>query len=221
MNIQRFKWPALIAAGFHSALFISLQDPAAGLVQPPLKTSLPPFRPDHLVELAEQVPDSPDALSTSRGGPAVPDLPEPLVVPLTNRPEISVPIVDHRTTAVTTLVDYHGSQPSDGTFLGPGVSSRIYSPDKLDRIPRATVQIAPDYPPTMRAEGVAGSVVVEFDVNAEGRVVRAEAVHTTRREFAPAAVRAVLKWQFEPGKRNGRPVPFRMTVPIDFTVGAD
>ena len=69
--------------------------------------------------------------------------------------------------------------------------------------------------------GIEGTVMVEFDVNGEGRVVRAAVVHTTRREFAEPALRAVRNWHFEPGKRNGRVVPFRMTVPIQFGLSAN
>jgi len=64
-------------------------------------------------------------------------------------------------------------------------------------------------------------VTVEFAVDTEGRVVRAEAVRYTHREFAEPAVRAVLKWRFEPGRRHGRVVPFRMAVPMEFGLAAD
>ncbi len=65
-------------------------------------------------------------------------------------------------------------------------------------------------------DGIGGSVTVEFDVNTEGRVVRAEAVSFTHREFVEPAVRAVRRWRFEPGRRNNRVVPFRLVVPIEF-----
>lgn len=32
----------------------------------------------------------------------------------------------------------------------------------------------------------------------------------------PAAMRAAKKWRFEPGRRQGKAVPFRLTVPIEF-----
>jgi len=92
----------------------------------------------------------------------------------------------------------------------------IFSIGKLDRAPRATVQLPPEYPYAMKHSGTNGSVLVEFDVNAEGRVVRAEAIRYSDREFAEPAVRAVKKWQFEPGRRHGKVVPFRMAVPIEF-----
>jgi protein TonB len=104
---------------------------------------------------------------------------------------------------------------------GSRVPSGPFTAIQLDRIPRATVQQPPDYPATMHQNGITGSVTVEFEVDTEGRVIRAEAIHYTHREFAGPAVREVLQWRFEPGKRNGRPVPFRMAIPIEFSLPAE
>jgi TonB family protein len=73
----------------------------------------------------------------------------------------------------------------------------------------------------MRQSGETGSVMVEFEVDTLGRVIRAVAVRYTHREFVDPAVRAVLRWHFEPGKRHGKTVPFRMAVPIEFGLSAN
>jgi protein TonB len=36
--------------------------------------------------------------------------------------------------------------------------------------------------------------------------------------FEEPTLRAVAKWQFEPGRRDGRIVKFRMTVPVLFNL---
>jgi protein TonB len=77
-------------------------------------------------------------------------------------------------------------------------------------------QIAPVFPRELQNAGIGGTVSVEFTVDSTGRVVSANVVTGTRREFEDAAVGAVLRWRFEPGKRHGRPVPFRMVIPIAF-----
>ena len=41
-------------------------------------------------------------------------------------------------------------------------------------------------------------------------------VSSSDRVFEENALRAVAKWQFEPGRRNGQVVRFRMSVPIVF-----
>ena len=78
------------------------------------------------------------------------------------------------------------------------------------------MQMAPDYPLAMKHGGIEGSVVVEFDVDRSGQVVGIRVLRSTHREFEEPTLRAVLKWRFEPGRRNGKAVPFRMQVPVDF-----
>jgi protein TonB len=66
----------------------------------------------------------------------------------------------------------------------------------------------PVYPPAARAQGVEGVVLVEYRVDAEGRVreprvVRAEPPGV----FDAAALEAVRSWRYRPWRRDGRPVP--------------
>ena len=70
----------------------------------------------------------------------------------------------------------------------------------------------------MRRAGITGEVVVEFIVDANGDVRNAFAVRSTQRDFEQAAVQAVSKWKFRPGKKGGRAVNTRMQVPIVFTL---
>lgn len=90
----------------------------------------------------------------------------------------------------------------------------------LDKQPRATVRMSPLYPSTLRKDGVEGSVMVEFDVDSKGRVVNARVRGSTNRAFEEPTLRAVLQWRFEPGLVQGRPVPFRMVIPVNFKLGA-
>lgn len=89
----------------------------------------------------------------------------------------------------------------------------------LDNPPRTRLQAAPLYPYDARREGRSGEVLVEFTVDESGRVREARAVRSTHAGFEDAALRAVARWVFEPGRRHGRVVAFRMAVPIVFNVG--
>lgn len=109
-----------------------------------------------------------------------------------------------------------GPRPSSG-FGGDGFLSAA----NLDRVPRARLQVAPDYPVALRQAGVEGGATVEFEVDATGAVVSARVRENSAREFGDAAVRAVLRWRFEPGRKDGRVVPFRMVVPIGFRLGGE
>ena len=49
----------------------------------------------------------------------------------------------------------------------------------------------------------------------------AYAARSTQREFESAAVQAVSKWKFRPGKKSGRAVNTHMQVPIVFTLNEE
>ena len=70
----------------------------------------------------------------------------------------------------------------------------------------------------MRRAGIAGEVLVEFLVDTEGDVQNAFSAKSSQKEFESAAVQAVSKWKFRPGRKNGQNVVTRMQVPIVFTL---
>ena len=77
---------------------------------------------------------------------------------------------------------------------------------------------APTYPAAMAAAGIEGTVVVSFVVDATGQVRDAKAVESSRPEFEAAAVTAVEKWQFDPGRHGGRMVNTRVNQKLVFNL---
>lgn len=217
MNIiTRFKWPVIIAAGLHGALFVSFpRDPVAPPTTTVAKPDLPPIP---LVEADVAVPTEDDPAGAAGGGepvtslpevPPVIDLKDPFEVPVVSRAAPEKPVGD--------LKDFRGNLDG-GNGIGPGEfkGTSIVTVTHLDRAPRAMARPAPVYPAAMRRDGVTGDVTIEFVVGVDGSVLSAEAVRWSRREFVDAAVSAVLKWRFEPGTVSGRKVRFRMAIPIEF-----
>ncbi len=102
-----------------------------------------------------------------------------------------------------------------------GFPGGVLPPELLDRIPRARSQIEPVHPFDMRQQGVEGMVDVAFVVGVDGAVQSAQVLRSTHRAFEEPALRAVRKWRFEGGRSNGRPVSFRMAVPLHFRLAAD
>ena len=94
----------------------------------------------------------------------------------------------------------------------------VFDLSKLDQQPVARFQARPQYPFEMRRAGIAGEVVVDFIVDANGDVQNAYAARSSQREFESAAVQAVSKWKFKPGRKGGRNVNTHMQVPIVFTL---
>jgi len=94
----------------------------------------------------------------------------------------------------------------------------VFDISKLDQIPQARFRTPPQYPFEMRRAGIAGEVLVEFLVDTEGDVQNAFAARSSQKEFEAAAVQAVMKWKFRPGRKSGQNVVTRMQVPIVFTL---
>jgi periplasmic protein TonB len=94
----------------------------------------------------------------------------------------------------------------------------VFDISKLDQIPQARFRTPPTYPFEMRRAGIAGEVIVDFLVDTEGDVQNAYAIKSSQREFEAAAVQAVTKWKFRPGRRAGKDVVTHMQVPIVFTL---
>lgn len=72
------------------------------------------------------------------------------------------------------------------------------------------------YPEEARREGIEGRVIVEFVVDGEGRVHRAEVIKSVHPALDSAAVEAVRRTTFSPGTHRGEDVSVRMHLPIRF-----
>jgi len=98
---------------------------------------------------------------------------------------------------------------------------KVFDISMLDQTPVARFQARPQYPFEMRRAGISGEVVVDFIVDTAGDVQNAYALRSSQREFEAAAVQAVSKWKFKPGRKGGRDVPTHMQVPIVFTLNEE
>lgn len=91
----------------------------------------------------------------------------------------------------------------------------LFSLADLDQEPRPIHRPPPTFTAELRKKAPA-TVYIKFDVDERGRVENAIVDQSTDPLFEKAAISAVKKWKFEPGKRNGQPVKFRMRTPITF-----
>lgn len=98
---------------------------------------------------------------------------------------------------------------------------KVFDISMLDQTPVPRFQARPQYPFEMRRAGIAGEVVVDFIVDTNGDVQNAYAIRSSQREFEAAAIQAVSKWKFKPGRKSGRDVPTHMQVPIVFTLNEE
>jgi protein TonB len=94
----------------------------------------------------------------------------------------------------------------------------VFSMADLDQKPRIVYQPSPVMNARLRRKTPA-TVYILFVVDERGRVVEPRVQKSTDPLFDKPALSAVKRWKFEPGKRSGEPVQFRMRVPITFPEG--
>lgn len=94
----------------------------------------------------------------------------------------------------------------------------LFSLADLDQKPRVVYQPSPVLNKEVRKQAP-GTVYIVFIVNKQGRVEQPKIQKSTAPVFEKPALNAIKSWKFEPGKRNGEPVRFRMRVPITFPKG--
>lgn len=94
----------------------------------------------------------------------------------------------------------------------------VFSLVDLDQKPRVIYQPGPTLDSAVRRKAP-GTVHILFIVDAQGRVENPVVQQSTDPVFEKSALAAVKQWKFEPGKRNGQSVRFRMRVPITFPKG--
>ncbi|MBN1507682.1 MAG: energy transducer TonB [Sedimentisphaerales bacterium] len=110
------------------------------------------------------------------------------------------------------------SAVANSSGKGGGDADAIFSIADLDQTPRPIYQASPTMTREARQKAP-GKVNVIFVVDEQGRVVDARIRSSTDPVFEQPALNAVKRWKFEPGRRAGRAVRFRMLAPISFPKG--
>lgn len=109
---------------------------------------------------------------------------------------------------------------SVGGGLGKGMGT-IFDVKNLDQAPVLKVAVPPDFPYEMRRQAKAGTVDVEYVIDAEGAVVLVQVLRSTHEAFEQSAINAVRKWKYRPGKKGGRAVNTRVQQTIRFNLESD
>ncbi|MFB6273274.1 MAG: energy transducer TonB [Salinibacter sp.] len=82
----------------------------------------------------------------------------------------------------------------------------------------AALQKAVEYPKMAKKAGLEGRVIVQFVVDENGNVQTPKVIRGVHRLLNNAAIKAVRKQKFKPGKQRGRPVKVQMALPVSFTL---
>ncbi len=215
---RRFAIPAAIALTAHALLFLGLGKPP----KPPMSSTPPGVvidPPPPVIEIINTPPASDDN-DTACGGANI-EPPKGII----ERPPVFFPgEPDVITQRYVEFPPGEGNKPvSVPAFRGGGGDPNEFGKGPigcslLDKPPRTRFQKAPVYPFAMKNSETSGTVWVEFMVDETGRVHDVRVLKSTHSEFEEATCDAVSLWRFEPGKRKGIPVRFRMSLPVVFNL---
>jgi periplasmic protein TonB len=76
----------------------------------------------------------------------------------------------------------------------------------------------PQYPQSLKREGVAGIVTVAIIVDEKGAVTSAVINKSSNPEFEAPSLEAVKKWKFKPATKDNQAIASKVIVPLHFTV---
>ena len=113
-----------------------------------------------------------------------------------------------------------GSGPGTGSGCGNATAGAMTEDFTFgDSSGPAFFQKAPvRYPLIARRMGRQGTVLLRLTIDERGKLLGVEVLKDPGCGFAESSVEAVKKSRFSPARRNGRPVPSRVTLPIRFVL---
>ena len=87
--------------------------------------------------------------------------------------------------------------------------------------PALVRKVDPIYPDVAVSARIRGVVILEANVDRDGRVIDVKVLRTANRLLDDAAITAVRQWRYRPLILNGSPEPFVLTVVLTFSLVED
>lgn len=91
-------------------------------------------------------------------------------------------------------------------------------PLPFDTPPKLIRGEAPIYPITQLYQLKSGSAVISFTIDEQGKTRDFKVLSADYSYYASHAILALQKWQFEPARKNGRPVTVHLRVPFRYRI---
>ena len=92
--------------------------------------------------------------------------------------------------------------------------------EQYDTPPQAIELKKPVYPESLGKSGNKGDAVIAFTVDLDGHVKNPKVIKATHPAFGEAAIDALLKSQFRPAQKQGKPVETRLMQPYKFNINS-
>ena len=189
------------------------------------EAATPPESVEEPVKTAARAePVMPASSETAVSVPEAGAKPQPdTFAPVPRRPQRILPAVSIQDapnaapspeSSVAAAIDAPAPADEMASLSAPAVSGAHAKADNA--IPRAGNR-NPEYPAYAQRRGIEGRVILMVDVRADGTAAHVAVAESSSHEsLDAAAVEAVRRWTFQPGRRDGVPVESRVQVPITF-----
>lgn len=201
-----------VATAVHAGVLVYRSSPPPKITTAELEeqvelVALPPLEPEEELDVVDSEADE-----------APPEFAPPMIMDLPSTVPVSAmqikfepPPPEAPKSLGTITIPSNRSAPSSGW-------GKLFELKDLDQKPTPITRINPTYPFEMKRAGQNGNVTLGFIVDSTGTVRDAYVVDSSHREFEAAAIQAIQKWKFRPGKKGGRAVNTRMQQPIVFNI---
>lgn len=192
--------------------------------------------PDPPKKIELEVPKPAVTKPTPQPTPVVPQLPQPVLPPITTQAPITVPgtFSGLSTPASQGAGTGGGAGTGRGTGSGEGTGSGVgagegggtgggrYRPGGLVTNPEVLFEKKPAYTAEAMRAKIQGEVEIEGTVMPDGTLTDLRIVHSLDKVHGldQKALEAVKLWKFKPGrlKSTGEPVPIIVTIALTFTL---
>ena len=109
-----------------------------------------------------------------------------------------------------------GTGPGVGPGEGGGMGGGVFRPGRGVMAPRVIYQTDPEFSEEARKAKYQGTCVLGLIVDVNGRPTAIRVVSALGMGLDEKAIEAVKTWRFEPGTKDGHPVPVEIAVEVDF-----
>ena len=112
------------------------------------------------------------------------------------------------------------SSPLDGPSVTLPVEQEPFKPGDGVSLPRPTKEVRPEYTAEGLQQKIQGSVYIEMVVMPSGEPAELRVTQSLDAQYGldNAALRAAAQWRFEPGRKDGKPVPVVVELEMRFTL---
>jgi TonB family protein len=108
--------------------------------------------------------------------------------------------------------------PGDAGSKGRPEAARVYRPGDGVSAPIVVHEVKPQYTAEAKKAKIQGTVTLECVVKTDGTVGEVEVITSLDAGLEQEAIKAVKQWRFEPGTKDGKPVPVLITLEMTFTL---